>query len=472
MRTGGGSRFISRRYAVMRAWQKVAAATIVVVVASLLPVISAEAKPQPYRPGSAQKEPLVAGRTYTPQALARPQTGQPFRVPAPVWPGRSSVDVVLPSVMLRALGVGAPAQVSGLPVSIDPVGPVVGAVGRVRVESYDRVATAKAGVEGLLLRVSRVDGVAGKGGARVSVDYGGFRGAFGGDWASRLRLRVLPECALTSPARPGCQGRELPTDNDVTAGTATAVVNVASPITAPVAAFGPMARSEAAAAGPGGTLVALSAGSSGGGGDYAATSLAPSATWNGGSNSGGFGWSYPLRVPPSLGGPTPAISLGYSSSGVDGRMASTNNQPSWIGEGFDWQPGAIERRYNGCAEDMGSGANNTVKTGDQCWETDNASLSLSGHAGELIKDGANPNRWHLRNDDGTFVERRTGASNGDNDGEWWVATTTAAASFTRPGRRTMAARSTRWRSGRRGTERPRSSVSGRSRTSRARSPFG
>jgi RHS repeat-associated protein len=47
---------------------------------------------------------------------------------------------------------------------------------------------------------------------------------------------------------------------------------------------------------------------------------------------------------------------------------------------------------------------------------------MSGHAGELIKDGANPNRWHLRVDDGTFVEHRTGAGNGAQNGEWWVAT--------------------------------------------------
>ncbi|MEV4411978.1 RHS repeat-associated core domain-containing protein [Catellatospora sp. NPDC049609] len=172
----------------------------------------------------------------------------------------------------------------------------------------------------------------------------------------------------------------------------------------------------------GGTLMALAAAPAGSAGDYKATSLSPSATWNAGGNTGDFSWSYALRVPPAVGGPAPSIALNYSSSSVDGKMVSANSQPSWVGEGFDWHPGFVERRYNTCSEDMGSGANNTEKTGDQCWDTDNATISMPGHAGELIKGSGN--RWHLRSDDGTLVERRTGGPSGDNDGEWWVATTT------------------------------------------------
>src|SRR5262249_32287800 len=118
------------------------------------------------------------------------------------------------------------------------------------------------------------------------------------------------------------------------------------------------------------------------------------------------------------------IELGYSSASVDGRTVSTNNQASWTGEGFDWQPGSIERRYVGCADDMGSGANNTEKTGDLCWDTDNASISLAGRVDELLKDPTNPNLWHPRSDDGTRIEHRTGGPNGDDNGEWWVVTST------------------------------------------------
>src|SRR5690606_1544726 len=124
---------------------------------------------------------------------------------------------------------------------------------------------------------------------------------------------------------------------------------------------------------------------SGPAGDYTATPLQPSSTWSAGGNSGTFAWSYPMRTPPSVGGPAPKVELSYSSQSVDGRHAASNNQPSQVGEGFELNAGGfIERRYKSCGEDMGSGANNTVKTGDQCWATDNAILSLAGHSGELI----------------------------------------------------------------------------------------
>ena len=73
-----------------------------------------------------------------------------------------------------------------------------------------------------------------------------------------------------------------------------------------------------------------------------------------------------------LNGPAPDLSLAYSSPAVDGQSEATNNQPSWIGEGFEYWPGFIEREYKSCADDMGGTANNTSETGDQCWGTDNA----------------------------------------------------------------------------------------------------
>src|SRR5262249_963715 len=78
--------------------------------------------------------------------------------------------------------------------------------------------------------------------------------------------------------------------------------------------------------------------------------------------------------------------------------------------------------YKGCADDMGGTANNTTRTGDQCWGTDNASLTLAGHSGELIRDDAT-GAWHLKADDGSRIEHLTGAANGDNNGEYWKVTT-------------------------------------------------
>ncbi|HEX6686081.1 MAG TPA: RHS repeat-associated core domain-containing protein [Candidatus Limnocylindrales bacterium] len=308
-------------------------------------------------------------------AIALPAAAEPYQ------PGRPQKEPVVAGRSVE-LGLGPVGQ-PGKP--FQPPAPEWSAASistNLRVEMLDRATAKASGVDGLLMRVS---GPAGS--DRITVDYDRFRWAYGGDWASRLAVYA--------------DGKKVPSHNDLSKGTVSAEI--------PVAAQG--------------TLVAVAAAPSGPSGDYKATDLSPSATWNAGGNSGDFSWSYPLRMPPSVSALAPGIELGYSSSSVDGRMAATNNQPSWIGEGFDWHPGYIERRYNTCAEDMGSGANNSEKTGDQCWETDNASLSMAKHAGELIKDTSNPDRWYLRSDDGTYVERRSGASNGDNTGEWWLVRT-------------------------------------------------
>jgi RHS repeat-associated protein len=154
-----------------------------------------------------------------------------------------------------------------------------------------------------------------------------------------------------------------------------------------------------------------------GGGTPTATSLAPSATWQVSTQSGDFGWSYPLRVPPAPGGLEPDLALSYASSAVDGRTSATNNQASWAGEGWDLSPGFVERVYGGCAEDASNGR------GDLCWRSDNAVASYSGGGGPLICcDG--DGKWRTKGDDGSRIERLTGAGNGDNDGEHWKITKT------------------------------------------------
>ena len=288
------------------------------------------------------------------------------------------------------------ARVADVPVTVKAAGGPA-----VRVEVLDRAVTARAGREGLLLRVAAADREATVAATvRLDVDYSGFRHAYGGDWAGRLRLVALPECALSTPELAACAGTPLPTRNDVAAGRLSADV----------------------AAGAG-ALFAVTAGEQSNSGTFAATPLAASATWNGGGSSGDFTWNYPLRVPPAPGELVPELALAYSSSSVDGRHPATNNQPSFIGEGFEMWPGFLERRYRPCADDMGGGASNTTKTGDQCWATDNATVSMNGMAGELVRDDAT-GAWRLRTDNGARIERFTGAANGDNDGEYWKITAT------------------------------------------------
>ncbi|MEK8106470.1 hypothetical protein NKG94_16840 [Micromonospora sp. M12] len=171
------------------------------------------------------------------------------------------------------------------------------------------------------------------------------------------------------------------------------------------------------------TVLAATAAASGPGGSYGATNLSATGSWSAGGSAGDFSWSYPMDLPASLGGPTPSIGLGYSSSSVDGRMVSTNNQATWVGDGWDYWPGYVERRYKSCTEDMGSGALNTEKTGDLCWASNNVTLSLNGRTTELVRDD-DTGTWRTAEDDGSRIEALTGASNGDNNGEYWRVTTT------------------------------------------------
>ncbi|MFI7578246.1 RHS repeat-associated core domain-containing protein [Micromonospora sp. NPDC049497] len=296
------------------------------------------------------------------------------------------------------------ARAGSLPVMISP--PSAGTGNRtadeapesVAVTVHDRTVTRKAGVQGILVSVGRADGKASTGRTGLQVDYAGFADAYGGDWASRLRLVALPGCALSTPDVASCQKRTpLPTVNDVPDSLLSTDISLAGSTS---------------------TLLAVEGAASGDSGDYTATSLSPAGQWQVSTQSGDFSWSYPLRVPPALGGPAPDISFAHSSGSLDGKTALTNNQGSWIGDGWDTWPGFIERRYASCADD-----NPGHKTGDLCYFNDNATLSLNGHAGELIRDGS---VWRLRNDDGTKIEKLSNSArgNGDNDNEYWKVTTT------------------------------------------------
>ncbi|WP_026123046.1 RHS repeat-associated core domain-containing protein [Nocardiopsis halotolerans] len=266
----------------------------------------------------------------------------------------------------------------------------------VRVEVLDREAAEAAGVNGLLVRVARTDGSPTVAPVELEIDYTDFAAAYGGDYGSRLQVVELDDCVLddscASDDTVALDSTEL-LDNDVQEHTLNAVV---------------------AAPPQQGALFALASTPSSGNGDYSATKLSPSSTWNVNTQAGDFSWSYDLSAPPAPSALTPAMGLSYSSGGVDGRVATSNNQTSWIGDGFSYAPGSIERRYSACSD---SGH----RTGDLCWNTDNVTLSMSGHSGALVKheDGT----YRLSNDDGTKVERLTGADNGAHDGEHWKVTT-------------------------------------------------
>ena len=161
-----------------------------------------------------------------------------------------------------------------------------------------------------------------------------------------------------------------------------------------------------------------------GGGTDRATSLAPSASWTVSPETGDFTWSYPLRVPPSPGGLDPDLALSYQSSSVDGRTGATNNQASWVGDGWDLSAGFVERSYIPCANDTMGDVTPPKTAGDLCWRSDNATASYGGGGGELIRDDGT-GEWRTRSDDGSRIQHVFGAggvANGDDNGEYWRIT--------------------------------------------------
>ncbi|MFH9405289.1 RHS repeat-associated core domain-containing protein [Streptomyces sp. NPDC017638] len=273
--------------------------------------------------------------------------------------------------------------------------------GSVTVEVLDQKTADTLGVKGVVLKLT---GQGADGTTRLGIDYSAFASAYGGDWAGRLQLARLADCALKDPAAAKCHHRDvLDTVNNREKNSISAPVTLAS-------GGQPM-------------LLAVTAGATSGAGSYKATGLSASSTWEAGGSSGSFTWSYPLRVPPAAAGPQPDLSLSYDSGAVDGQTANSNNQGSQIGTGFDLTSSYIERKYHSCDDDGQDGKY------DLCWKYDNASLVLNGKATELVKDDQS-GTWRLKDDDASTVTHSTGADNGDEgstgvdgEGEYWTVVT-------------------------------------------------
>lgn len=317
-----------------------------------------------------------------------------------VWPAGGSAEK-------DATGTGSGlSPVGGLPVGVTPVKgakSLASAPQRVKVQVFDRATSTRLGMDGPVFRLHRTDAATATGKVTVRAGYGSFAHAYGGDWGARLRLVALPACALTSPGRQECRtGKVLPTANDNGRQILAADIDAAA------------VESQA-------TVFAMAAAESSAQGDYKATQLSPSSSWSVALSSGGFSWTYPIRTPQTPGGFGPQIALSYSSQAVDGRTTATNNQGSWIGEGFTYEPGYIERRYKPCKDDGHDGS------AEQCWAFYNGTMMLSGHSGSLVK--VNDDLWKLSTDDGSKIERFSGGVNGDNDGEYWKVTTTDGSQY-------------------------------------------
>ncbi|MBK3645956.1 ricin-type beta-trefoil lectin domain protein [Streptomyces sp. MBT33] len=426
-----------------------------------------------WNPKSLQKTPAVGNHT-----LRRPTAGHPkgykavtrYRVAKPMWPhaGTKTVDlsrtVSAPAAKTsgtpsassspstpapaRALPVTRPVKAGSLPVWVAPAratkdtskSAAAAAPASVRVKLASHAQTLRAGADGMLLGFTRTDAKAGKGRIQAVIDYSSLAKAYGGGFGSRLRLFQVPACALTTPQLKQCRTR-TPIAFINRAGadqlTATLTLTSATPATSHTATGKDVPITVSAAATTAATTtVEVTSGSSGSQGDYAATSLAPSGSWQA-SGTGSFTYSYPIDVPSAVGGNAPSVGLSYDSQSEDGETSARNSQASWVGDGWDYQPGFVERAYRSCGSILDSSGNKVLKgSGDECWGGDNATISFGSHSGQLVPDGVDSSvsgeikQWRLQGDDGTLVQELSGAANGLQDGVYYrVLTTDGTAAY-------------------------------------------
>ncbi|MFI6849951.1 polymorphic toxin-type HINT domain-containing protein [Kitasatospora sp. NPDC050467] len=375
------------------------------------------------------------------QPAAKP-AAQPSKVAKPVVTGTETVTLGADSAEAKAArsatggaspasGGGTGTKAGALAVQVAPGTGTGESAHTVTVQVTGQDKAKAAGVTTPVIALSDAETPSPAGGrtATVTLDLDALQAS---GWSDRAVLVALPACALTTPERPECRTQTpVPSkpdgDGKITADVAlppAAALPAGSGQTGTVkAAFAAgSAPSQPAGSSPTQALLLASVPAPNGPlGNYAATPLSPSAAWSSGANMGNFTYNYPIQVPPSLGGAAPAVGLSYNSAAVDGRTSSTNSQPSWIGDGWDYEPGYIERSYRGCDKAGVPGS------ADQCWGGQNATLSLGGHSGTIVRDDKTGG-WHLQNDDGSKVEQLTGAprATGDTDYrdmEYWRITT-------------------------------------------------
>lgn len=300
---------------------------------------------------------------------------------------------------------------------------------RVRVRMLSQAETTAAGGRFLGFELVRADRGAGTGVVAVSLDYTGIERAFGGDFASRLRLVRGSDCVADTPcvrrpvaARNYHDTRMLRGNVSVRPDPAASVAGGDDTIGSADSGFGaqPIGDDAAMLSAPSALTSATyvaSAPSNGPAGDYRTSALSAASRWSVGVGSGVFTYSYPIAVPPSVAGAAPSLAINYSSQTVDGRTVSSNGQAPKVGEGWDFEPGFIERRFKACG---GTGA----IAADLCWSSHNEYiLHFGGHTGELLRVGSS-NEWRLRgNDPGWLIRSFTGADNADNDGEYFQVVT-------------------------------------------------
>jgi RHS repeat-associated protein len=379
-----------------------------------------KATPAHARPGPAQHP--VSVHVVAPRRVHRVRQPRPWHRPAASWPAPGAATATLsssPSAAARsgphpsaAVPTAGSGRAGTLPVWVGPARVTGSAQAslhapgalRVRVAVLPHAAARAIGVPGVLFTVQPESDAAAGGRVHVSLDYARFAYEYGGEYGSSLRLVELPTCAVSTPSVAACRvPRQLDSAND------PATSQLGANVTLP-------ART--------GQIMVMAAASSpqGSTGNFTATPLPSSGTWSEGGSSGAFTYSYPIAVPPVPGGLEPTVALGYDSQEVDGLTSATNSQASWIGDGWDYQPGYIERDYEPCSQD--TSLPSSEQTGDLCWTGNNVTtLDLGGQQTTLVYGGS-PAAWHAEDDNGAQITYVSGGSlaNGTWDDDYWEIT--------------------------------------------------
>jgi RHS repeat-associated protein len=372
------------------------------------------------------------------------------------WPAAISAQVNL--LAPNAVGAKAPAagwataehQAAGTPVAVRATGALTsasssGAVAKnsavqgsatapaatstaassVATKVLSHAAATAVGVDGVVFTLA--PGAAVTSPLAVSLNYSSFTNAVGGDYGSRLRLVSLPPCALTTPNVPACR-----VQTPISAAQNDATTHVLSATVAPAAVTAAPAETAAAASATESAqplVLAAAPGPSGPTGNFDASTLAPEGSWTAGGNDGSFTWSYPIAAPPAAAGTVaPKVALSYDSASVDGETGLTNNQSSWVGQGWDYDPGYIERTYQTCSDE--TSLPKADQTNDLCWDGQILTLSLNGQTESIVQDDKTGD-FYLQDDEGGRLQHLTSTTdgNGAQNGEYWELTTTDGTSY-------------------------------------------
>ncbi|MFI9556177.1 RHS repeat-associated core domain-containing protein [Nonomuraea endophytica] len=426
---------------------------------------------QPVRQAAAavqESDPSVDVRPVAAKRIVKgaEETAPKVAASEPAWPRPGRLQVRVPE----------PGKLSDAGTSAVRVGRAGGGGPEtVTVETLSPETARALGGVGVAARVTRADGGTAPGKVRAAFSYAGFRDAFGGQFAGRLKVARLPSCVLQAPRPRSCVVRPVMVNavNDRRAGTLTAEVeaapaNAAQP-TVKAPALSANRKADAVKAADAALGAHLAAGSiyvltgdlTGPDGNWGATDLRPSGTWQAGTSGGGFDYDLPLPEAPSVAGDGPDLALQYSASSVDGQGSWTNNQSGVVGVGWDLSAGYIERRYRRCtvwtyydpdtAELVWIAEESKVGRA-LCWESPDENdpdtgadltqsqlvLNAGGRSAQIVKDRTS-GAWKTVPDFGWKIEQVAGGADGnaywritDQNGQVWRFGYTKAAQWQVP----------------------------------------